>query len=133
ARGARGQLSADRLHPAILDACFQTLLPTLPTWTNWQGMKGETFVPVKIERLRFHATPPVRAFAHTRVAQLGAAELKIDIEILDETGLACIEVQGLVVRAIAYGAQRVRGGLYEDQWQLTLPPAGAGARNSRRL
>jgi acyl transferase domain-containing protein/NADPH:quinone reductase-like Zn-dependent oxidoreductase/short-subunit dehydrogenase/ubiquinone/menaquinone biosynthesis C-methylase UbiE/acyl carrier protein len=131
--GVREQLADYRLHPAILDACFQTLLPTLPTWTNWQGMKGETFVPVKIERLRFHATPPTRAFAHTRVAQLGASELKIDIEILDETGLSCVEVQGLVVRAIAYGAQRVRGGLYEYQWQLSLPPTRAGARNSNHL
>jgi acyl transferase domain-containing protein/NADPH:quinone reductase-like Zn-dependent oxidoreductase/short-subunit dehydrogenase/ubiquinone/menaquinone biosynthesis C-methylase UbiE/acyl carrier protein len=131
--GVREQLGDYRLHPAILDACFQTLLPTLPTWTNWQGMKGETFVPVKIERLRFHATPPARALAHTRVAQLGATELKIDIEILDETGLACVEVQGLVVRAIAYGTQRVRAGLYEYQWQLSLPPARAGERGSRHL
>src|SRR5919108_84539 len=61
------QLPDYHLHPAVLDACFQTLLPALPTWTSWQGMRGETFVPVKNESVRFHATTPVRAFAHTRV------------------------------------------------------------------
>ena len=115
--GVREQLSEYLLHPAVLDACFQTLLPTLP---SWQGMKGDTFVPVKIERLRFHVAPPARAVAHTRVTQLGASELKVDIGILDETGLPCVEVQGLVVRAIASGAQRVRGALYEYQWKLQL-------------
>ena len=131
--GVREQLSDYRLHPAILDACFQTLLPTLPTWTNWQGMKGEIFVPVKIDRLRFYATPPIRALAHTRVVHLGASELKFDIEILDETGARCVNVQGLVVRAIADGSRRLRGSLYEYQWKLSLAQAGPGGRDSRHL
>jgi acyl transferase domain-containing protein/NADPH:quinone reductase-like Zn-dependent oxidoreductase/short-subunit dehydrogenase/acyl carrier protein len=116
--GVGEQLSDYRLHPAILDACFQTLLPTLPTWSNWQGMKGETFVPVKIERVRFHATPPARALAHTRVAHYGPTELKIDLRILDEDGNCLVDVQGLIVRPVAYGAQRAGGTLYEYQWKL---------------
>ncbi|MGA7426127.1 MAG: SDR family NAD(P)-dependent oxidoreductase [Rhodoplanes sp.] len=114
--GISANLSDYRLHPAILDACFQTLLPTLPAWTNWQGMKGETFVPVKIERVHFHATPPVNAFAHTRVVTLNASQLKVDIDILDESGLCLVEVQGLIVRPIRQAAQRVRSSLYEYQW-----------------
>ena len=51
----------------LLTPAFQTLLPIL--WTSRQSVKGEIFVPVKIERIRFHATPPIRAFAYTRVSE----------------------------------------------------------------
>jgi NADPH:quinone reductase-like Zn-dependent oxidoreductase/short-subunit dehydrogenase/SAM-dependent methyltransferase/acyl carrier protein len=128
--GVSEHLSDYRLHPAILDACFQTLVPTLPTWSNWQGMKGETFVPVKIERVRFHATPPVRALAHTRVAHYGPTEVKIDLNILDEAGNCLVEVQGLIVRPVAYGAQRAGGTLYEYQWKLDPLHSSRDGRDS---
>jgi acyl transferase domain-containing protein/NADPH:quinone reductase-like Zn-dependent oxidoreductase/acyl carrier protein len=131
--GLREHLPDYRLHPAILDACFQTLLPALPAWTNWQGMKGETFVPMKIERVRFHATPPSRAFTHLRVVALSPAELKVDIQILDEAGGCVVEVQGLVVRPVGSGAQRMLGSLYEYQWKLDPRPTGRDGRDSRHL
>src|SRR5262245_16078719 len=131
--GLRGHLSDYRLHPAMLDACFQTLLPALPTWTNWRGMKREIFVPVKIERVRFHAASPVRAFAHTRVVMLTAGELKVDVQILDEAGSCLVEVQGLLVRKIGSGAQRTPGTLYEYQWKLDPRPATRDNRDSRHL
>ena len=126
--GLSERLSDYRLHPAVLDACFQTLLPALPMWTSWQGTNGETFVPVKIERVRFHATPPLRAFAHTRARCVAPTEFKVDIEVLDEAGNCCVEVQGLIVRPIGHGAQRIRGRLYEYQWKLApLRSSGQGA------
>jgi acyl transferase domain-containing protein/NADPH:quinone reductase-like Zn-dependent oxidoreductase/short-subunit dehydrogenase/acyl carrier protein len=131
--GLREHLSDYRLHPAILDACFQTLLPALPAWTNWQGKKGEVFVPVKIERVRFHSTPPICAFAYTRVVTLTPAELKVDIQILDEAGGCSVEIQGLVVRTIGAGAQRTLGTLYEYQWKLDPRSAGGHNRDSRHL
>jgi acyl transferase domain-containing protein/NADPH:quinone reductase-like Zn-dependent oxidoreductase/ubiquinone/menaquinone biosynthesis C-methylase UbiE/acyl carrier protein len=129
----REHLSDYRLHPAILDACFQTLLAALPTWTNWEALKGETFVPVKIERVRFHATPPVRAFAHTRVATRTSAELRVDIQILDESGSCVVEVEGLVVRPIGSGAQRRLSTLYEYQWKLDPRLAAHQRRDSHHL
>ncbi|MGA7487759.1 MAG: SDR family NAD(P)-dependent oxidoreductase [Xanthobacteraceae bacterium] len=131
--GLSEHLSDYRLHPAILDACFQTLLPTLPAWTNWQGMKGETFVPVKIDRIRFHATPPARALAHTRVVALSATELKVDIHILDEAGGSLVEVQGLTVRPVGSAAQRVRGTLYEYQWKFEPRRPSRAGRDSRHV
>ena len=124
-------LSDYRLHPAALDACFQTLLPIL--WTSPQSVKGEIFVPVKIERIRFHATPPIRAFAYTRVVNFGPTELKVDLQIMDEAGSCCVEVQGLTVHSIGHGAQRMRGALYEYQWKFAPRQAAGGGRNSRHL
>jgi acyl transferase domain-containing protein/acyl carrier protein/phospholipid N-methyltransferase len=127
------QLPDYQLHPAVLDACFQTLVPALPKWTNWQGRRGETFVPVKIERVRFHAAPPIRAFAHTRVVTHTPAELKVDIQIIDEAGSSVVEIQGLIVRPIGSGVQRTLGTLYEYQWKLDPRPTGRHDRDSRHL
>ena len=35
------RLSDYRLHPAVLDACFQTMLAAFPTWTKERGLDGE--------------------------------------------------------------------------------------------
>ncbi len=131
--GLSEHLSDYRLHPAILDACFQTLLATLPMWDSPQGMKGETFVPVKIERVRFHATPPIRSFTHTRLVSFGPTELKFDLCVLDEAGNCVVDVQGLTVRSVGYGAQRARGSLYEYQWKLHSRQAVRDGRDSRHL
>ena len=45
------------MHPAVLDACFQTMLAAFPTWTKERGLDGEILVPVKVERIRFYASP----------------------------------------------------------------------------
>ena len=131
--GLTAGLSDYRLHPAILDACFQTLLATLPVWTDWQGMKGDTFVPVKIERVHFHATPPARVFAHTRVVTLNATQLKVDIRILDEDGRCMVEVQGLGVHSVRQAGQRVRNFLYEYQWKFDPRRKGDGGRDSHHI
>ena len=46
---------------------------------------------------------------HFAYVNFGPAELKVDLQILDETGVAAVEVQGLIVHLIGHGAQRMRG------------------------
>ena len=132
-RDLHEHLSDYRLHPAVLDACFQTMLAAFPTWTNGQVTKGEIFVPVKIDRIRFHAPPPPRMFAYTRVTNFGAGELKVDLQIVDESGGSLVEVRGLTARQTGYRGQRLNNTLYEYQWKLKAREAARGGRDSHHL
>jgi acyl transferase domain-containing protein/acyl carrier protein/phospholipid N-methyltransferase len=131
--GVSEQLSDYRLHPAVLDVCFHSAMAALPTRTFLQGTKGDLYVPVKIERVRFHATPSTRLFAYSRLKEFGLAEMKVDILILDEAGNRLVDVQGLVCRPTAHRAQNVNSALYEYQWKLAPRLATGGARYSHHL
>jgi NADPH:quinone reductase-like Zn-dependent oxidoreductase/short-subunit dehydrogenase/SAM-dependent methyltransferase/acyl carrier protein len=120
------------LHPAVLDACFQTLLAAFPTWTNGQSMKEETFVPVKIERVRFYTPLPTHMLAYTRVTSFGPTGLTVDVQIVDESGACHAEVQGLAARQTGYRARRLNSPRYEYQWILRLRD-GRGGRDSCHL
>jgi acyl transferase domain-containing protein/acyl carrier protein len=117
-----------RLHPAILDACLQVTLAVAPI----QAATEAVYLPVKIERLRFHASPATRLFAHARLRSFDPAELSVDINLFDEAGQRLIEVEGLILRSVQRW-QRAQETDYEYQWQLSPRPAGSGVRDARHL
>lgn len=131
--GLNQHLSHYRLHPALLDACFQTMLPLFPTWNNERSMKGEIFVPVKIDRIRFHAPLATRVFAYTRMTSFGPTELKVDLQVVDEAGKALVEVQGLTARQAGHRPQRLSSSLYEYQWRLDPRESIRAGRDSHHL
>ncbi len=131
--GLNEHLSDYRLHPAVLDACFQTMLAAFPTWANERGLNGEIFVPVKVERIRFHATPATRMFAHTRVTNFSPTELKVDLRVMDEAGGCLVEVQGLTARKAGYRARRLSNTLYEYQWKPSPRETARAGRDSNQL
>ena len=49
---------------------------------------NDIFVPVKIDRVRFHAPLPARMFAYMRVEHLVPTEIKVDLQIVDEGGVS---------------------------------------------
>jgi acyl transferase domain-containing protein/NADPH:quinone reductase-like Zn-dependent oxidoreductase/acyl carrier protein len=127
------QASGYRLHPAVLDACFHSAIALLPAQTVSQIASGTLYLPVKIERFRFHAAPPDRLFAHAKLRHLAAAELTIDIELLDDNGNKSAEVHGLVVRPT--GQRLLRGSeiLYEYQWKPKPRSEHCGQRDASHL
>jgi acyl transferase domain-containing protein/acyl carrier protein len=127
------QASDYRLHPAVLDPCLQSVMAALPAGAIAQGAKRQLYLPVKIERVRFHASPSPRLFAHTLLKEFGPTEMKADIELLDEAGNILVEVQGLVCRPTGHRMQGVNSALYEYQWKLALRGATPGARHSYHL
>ena len=132
----REQLSDYRLHPAVLDACFhaclQSALSALPARTTWQGAKGTPYVPVKIERVSFHAVSSGGLFAYARLKEFGLAHVKADVHMVDDTGNPVADVDCMILRPLGQRAQRMHGNLYEFQWKLS-PRATRGARDSRHL
>jgi acyl transferase domain-containing protein/NADPH:quinone reductase-like Zn-dependent oxidoreductase/short-subunit dehydrogenase/acyl carrier protein len=124
-----GESSANyRIHPAVLDACLQSTFAAVPT----NGATHETFVPAKIERIRFHSGAPNRLFAHAYVKEFGPTEVKADIQVLDESGNRLIDVTGFVCRPTGHSLQPLRSTIYEYQWKLKLRTTG-GARDSQHL
>src|SRR5208282_6058684 len=113
--------------------CLHSVMAALPTVAISEDAKRELYLPLKIERVRFYATPSSRLFAHAQLREFGPSEIKADIELLDETGNLLVEVQGLVCRPAGHHEQGVRGALYEYQWKLAPRAAPLCARDSHHL
>lgn len=88
----RAQQAPYEVHPAVLDACFQSAMihPGLP-----RAADGALPRPVGVRRLRrYHPTRAVRYCLSTltAVAEQGC---EIDLELLDATGTVLLTVEGL--------------------------------------
>jgi acyl transferase domain-containing protein/aryl carrier-like protein len=124
--------SSYRLHPAVLDASFQAVMAALPASFQQNAAKA-TYLPVRIERIRFQTSPDHRVVAVARLSELGPAELKADIDILNDAGELLVEVQGLVCRPIERRARPRQAAFYEYQWKLARGASRTGWRDSRHL
>lgn len=86
------------LHPALLDAAFQTILaalffvPDLP--------EGDLFLPVWIDRLRFEKKAGGSARVHTRLTSVDRNEVEADITIVDDEGELIAKAEGFRCRRI---------------------------------
>jgi polyketide synthase 3/4 len=92
----RSQQSAYSTHPALLDACFQSVI------VHPQVQKagaGGLMLPVGVRRLRnYHSTRNAQ-YCLTRVTASPAGECEADLEILDGHGTVLLAVEGLQLSA----------------------------------
>ncbi|SPM35482.1 polyketide synthase [Mycobacterium rhizamassiliense] len=92
----RSQQSAYVAHPALLDACFQSVI------VHPQVQKagaGGLLLPVGVRRLRnYHSTRNAH-YCLTRVTASPAGECEADLEILDQSGTVLLSVEGLELSA----------------------------------
>ncbi len=122
--GPYGEFSAYQVHPAILDACFQTLGAGVAAQVTENGKQG-IYMPTSIDEIRVHGRPGVHLWSHAHL-QVGDAEaIRGDVRLLNESGAKVIEVLGLRFESLARTAQEnVDEWLYEFQWQLNELPGG---------
>ena len=120
------------LHPAVLDTAIQSVSAALPPDFR-RAPNTETYVPVMIERVHVQATPPARLFAYGRLTKLGRAELKADVQLVDEAGNRLVDVQGITCRPTGRHRLKAGGILYEHQWSLASRRAIHGGRTSDHL
>jgi hypothetical protein len=115
-----------RLHPALLDGCFQSMLPLL-----LGDGTGPTFLPVGVRRMRLHASAGRTAHCHLRIARRGATSIELDMTITDGTGERIADLTGFRVRAVALGLDRRGRGtddvIYEER------PVPAARRGDGRV
>ncbi|HEX7842494.1 MAG TPA: SDR family NAD(P)-dependent oxidoreductase, partial [Kofleriaceae bacterium] len=95
------ELARYRVHPAVLDACFQVLGATIPV--DAIGTT-QSFVPTQLERVVVHGPARgVRLWSHARSSAEtapGGASFCGDVRILDEDGTVLVEIFGLRGRGL---------------------------------
>lgn len=124
---------ADHLfHPALLDACLHTLFCTLGIDSDDADMRGDVYLPVRIERflVRRRATGPLYAHCvlHERTENRSFSG---DIRIHDREGRLVALAQGLVCQNLAADGARVpekvEAWAHEYRWQQARLEHGSAA------
>jgi len=106
------------IHPAILDACLQSLAGLLP------DDNADLYLPVGLERFARYRDAGGELWAHARLRasdELKPGSLTVDVSILDPNGVVA-EAEGLELHRAARKPPARRDGLFELQWHPT-PPA----------
>jgi polyketide synthase 5 len=128
----RSQQGAYGVHPALLDACFQSVA----AHPDVQAL-GEDFLgfPLGIRRLRAYGSARNAHYCYTRVTSADTTGIEADIDVLDEHGTVLLAVQGLrlgtAVSAKGHKDRVLAERLLTIEWQQRqlpeLPHADAGA------
>jgi acyl transferase domain-containing protein/acyl carrier protein len=88
----RSQQAAYGVHPALLDACFQSVVadPRISDVSN-----GGLLLPLGVRRLRGHGPLQNARYCLSRVTRADRAGVEADLDILDENGTVLLIVRGL--------------------------------------
>ncbi|AGC47285.1 polyketide synthase [Myxococcus stipitatus DSM 14675] len=93
-------MGAYRLHPLLLDACFQTAAALFMEEAK-EGQAHRQRMPVGIERLRWFKKPGASVWVHARHdGRVTATDelMSCDLRVLGEEGELVAEVQGLLLK-----------------------------------
>ena len=91
-RQIRSEQHGYSAHPALLDACFQSVAahPAI------QAVGGNVpALPHSIRRLRAYDSARNAHYCYTRVTKVDSSGIEADLEVLDEHGVILLAVQGL--------------------------------------
>ena len=88
----RNTQSAYSVHPALLDACFQSVAAH-PGVQN--SGSGGLLLPLSVRRLRAHGPVNKARYCLTRVVSLDGAGVEADIQMLDDNGAVLLSADGL--------------------------------------
>ena len=136
--------SADyHLHPALWDACFQSMAGAVPLEADG-SYSPYTYMPTAVRRVRIHAPLAERMVSYsTRTSQENHPSpetVEGDILLLDEEGRVLVEMLGVCVQRLGRSQQhqqeevRARDWLYQVQWveqPLLSQPDDPKQMNSR--
>lgn len=120
---------AYRVHPALLDACFQGALVGLPEGPD---RERATYVPTGLERLTLHARISGTDALHCRISVRpgpGDADGMVsDVDVVDETGRLVLEVSGLRFAPLAEPSDRAADRCFFDLTWVRVSPLVDPAR-----
>ena len=120
--GPHGEFDACQFHPALLDACFQTLGAGVAAQATGNDEQG-TYMPTHIDEIRIHGGQGLHLWSHAHLQEADADSIKGDVRLLDETGQVTVEILGLRFQSLAGTArENLDDWLYEFQWRLRERP-----------
>ncbi|HEV7854223.1 MAG TPA: sulfolipid-1 biosynthesis phthioceranic/hydroxyphthioceranic acid synthase [Mycobacterium sp.] len=127
----RSTQAAYGIHPALLDACLQSVV----AYSRARGEdSGGLLLPMGVRRLRAYGRTANARYCYARVTGTGAAEVEADLDLLDERGTVLLTVQGLRLGTGVSESERrdrlLNERLLTIQWQRRelsdVPPVDAG-------
>ncbi|MBZ0285296.1 MAG: type I polyketide synthase [Anaerolineae bacterium] len=105
---------AYRIHPALLDTCFQTLLTVLPNGNT------DTYLPITLDELRLYQQPEPDSITWAYARQLDAHNEDIltgDVLLLSASGQVLLAAEGLRMQRLERGTDVLEDLLYELVWE----------------
>ena len=100
----RSQQGAYGVHPALLDACFQSVgASQVVVKALGEGVRG---LPLAVRRLRVYGSARTAHYCYTRATKVDACGIESDIDVLDQHGTVLLRVQGLRLGTGASGSGR---------------------------
>ncbi|MCF6251821.1 MAG: SDR family NAD(P)-dependent oxidoreductase [Methylococcaceae bacterium] len=100
-------------HPAVLDACFQTLFGTLP-----MQLVDNLFLPVAIDQLRYYDDAQSEVWVHAQRIHANSNTLVGNLSIYSCSGQPLVEILGFRCRGlgVTHTEQNELDELYQYQW-----------------
>ena len=92
----RSQQSAYGVHPALLDACFQSVV--VHPAVQEAGLGG-ILLPVGVRRLRLYQQARNAHYCFARAELTRPGEIEADIDVMDEAGTVLLRLEGLRLSA----------------------------------
>ena len=118
----RSQQNAYRVHPALLDACFQSVAVAAAAPDGRDG--DAMLMPLGVDQLREYGPTRNARYCFTRVTAADPARLEADLDILDEHGAVLLAARGLQLQITrgGDGEHMLAERLLTVEWQQrTLP------------
>jgi polyketide synthase 3/4 len=112
----RSQQAAYGSHPALLDACFQSVIVHPEVQSAAAG--GGMLLPVGVRRLRCHQPTRNAHYCLVRVVASRPGECEADLEVMDHNGVVLMTVEGL--RLAGGGSERDRADRVLNERLLTI-------------
>ena len=122
------ELGEYRIHPALLDACLQITLATIPDQPDQEAQI--VFVPSRAERIRFYGGGERIAWCHMTLVQSAARSIVGDYLVLGADGETIAEIDGLRLRRVDLGGPSE---IPAYQWRYQLRPAALDADGAEDL
>jgi polyketide synthase 5 len=122
----RAQQSAYGIHPALLDACFQSIA----AHPHLHGVGADRLLlPLGIRRLRAYAHTRNARYCYVTAVRADAAGAEADLDVLDQDGSVVLTARGLRLGTGA-SPEANRDRLFNDrlltvQWRQQDPPTAA--------
>lgn len=108
----------NNIHPAILDSCLHVLFADV----HLAGNPDRTYLPYRIDRVRFHRRPTQNVWSHVRITRNDEHYLCSDTLIFDDAGELVAEVLGLVCKRLVGAGSRQTDTLYEGCYEYRWAP-----------
>lgn len=116
------ELDKYKIHPAILDVCFQVMAAALPVENHQERDNSTIYMPVSVEEGRVYDQLGEGMWIHARICTRSATQLIGDIFLCNEQGKTLVEIRGC--RAVTLAEKNQLGlsekpqDYYEVNWQL---------------